>query len=119
MELFTISNNYTITWNGRKTTFNLPEKPVRYWDNDIKIKFYHRGTRGSYTAYRSIMETGKFKTPRTETQLYINGKYFIQLSWSTTPENEKVITEMIQYLYIFGYDLPDIKKALKRAFYQR
>lgn len=62
---------------------------------------------------------GKFKKPRTETQIYINGKYFIQLSWSTTPENEEVITEMIQFLYCFGYELPDIKKALKRAFYQR
>ena len=61
---------------------------------------------------------GKFKKPREETQLYINGKYFIQLSWNTSQENEKVITEMIQYLYIFGYDLPEIKKALKQAFYQ-
>ena len=113
--MFTITNEYTITWNGRKTTFKLPEKPVRYWDSNIKIKFYHRGTR----TYPSITPFGNFKAPRQETQLYINGKYFIQLSWSTTPENEKVITEMIQYLYIFGCDLPEIKKALKRAFYQR
>ena len=117
-ELFNIGNEYTIRWNGRKTTFNLPEKPVRYWDSNIKIKFYHRGTRSHYSVYKSLMN-GKFKKPREETQLYINGKYFIQLSWSTTEQNEKVITEMIQYLYIFGYDLPKIKDALKRAFYQR
>ena len=96
-----ISNTYTITWNGRKTTFELPEKQVRYWDNNIKIKFYHRGTRGIHTVYKSLME-GNFKTPRNETQLYINGKYFIKLSWNTTKDNERVITEMIQYLYVFG-----------------
>ena len=65
------------------------------------------------------METGKFKKPREETQIYINGKYFIQLSWNTSKENERVITEMIQFLYCFGYELPAIKDALKRAFYQR
>ena len=65
------------------------------------------------------MQTGKFKKPRQETQLYINGKYFVQFSWSLTKENKKVISEMILYLYCFGYDLPDIKEALKRAFYKR
>ena len=110
-----IANNYTITWNGRKTTFSLPDEPVRYWDNSIKIKFYHRGTR----SYPTITKTGKFKAPRTETQLYINGKYFIQFSWTLNNENKEVITQMIQYLYIFGCDLPTIKDCLKRAFYQR
>ena len=100
-----------------KTSFDIPDEPVRYWDNNIKIKFYHRGVRGTYTAYKSIMN-GKFKKPRDETQIYINGKYFVQLSWNTSQENETVITQMIQYLYIFGYDLPEIKEALKQAFYQ-
>ena len=116
--MFTISNDYTITWNGRKTTFKLPDKQVRNWDNDIKIKFYQRGKRGIYTASQSLLN-GKFKKPRNETQLYINGKYFVQLSWSLSEENKKVITQMIIILYCYGYDLPDIKQALKQAFYQR
>ena len=62
---------------------------------------------------------GKFKKPRHERQLYIKGKYFVQFSLSLTEENKKVITQMIIILYCYGYDLPDIKNALKRAFYQR
>ena len=112
--MFKIST-YTITWNGRQLAINgLPDKQVRYWDDSIQIKFYHRGTR----SYPTLTKTGKFKTPRLETQLFINGKYFLQLSWNTTPENEEKITEMIQYLYCFGCDLDEIKKLLKKAFYQ-
>lgn len=62
---------------------------------------------------------GKFKKPRQETQLYINGKYFVQFSWSLTDKNKEIITQMIIILYCYGYDLPDIKEALKQAFYQR
>ena len=64
------------------------------------------------------METGKFKKPRTETQLYINGKYFVQFTWSLTDENKEIITQMIKVLYCYGYDLPEIKDCLKEAFYQ-
>lgn len=108
-------STYTITWNGRKTNINgLPDKQVRYWDNTIKVKFYHRGTRSVPT----ITKTGKFKAPREETQLYINGKYFLQFTWNTTPENESNLLEIIQYLYCFGCDLPEIKRLLKGVFYQ-
>lgn len=106
---------FTITWNGRKVNINgLPENPVRYWDNEIIIKFYHRGK----YSYPTITDTGKFKKPREETQLYINGKYFLQLKWNTTPENEKVITDIIRYLYCFGCDMDEIKRLLKKVFYQ-
>lgn len=107
---------YTITWNGRKTTINgLPETQVRYWDNNIKIKFYHRGR----YSHPEITANGKIKYPRQETQIYINGKYFLQLSWNLTHENEATITEAIQYLYCYGASLDEIKRLLKLCFYQR
>lgn len=109
-------STYTITWGNRKTNINgLPDKQVRYWDTDIQIKFYHRGKR----SYPTVTKTGKFKAPREETQLYINGKYFLQFSWNLTPDNESKITEMIQYLYCFGCDLDEIKRLLKASFYQK
>ena len=105
----------TITWNNRQLNVNgLPDEPVRSWDNDINIKFYHRGK----YSYPVITPTGKVKTPRTETQLYINGKYFLQLKWNTSPENEETITSIIKYLYCFGCDMDEIKRILKKAFYQ-
>ena len=107
---------FTITWNGQKTNINgLPENQVRYWDNNITIKFYHRGK----NKYPTIDDTGKINFPREETQLYINGKYFLQLSWNTTEENEEKITNIIIYLYCYGCDLPEIKRLLKGAFYKR
>ena len=106
---------YTITWNGRKTNINgLPETPVRNWDNNIKIKFYHRGR----YSHPKITKTGKIKYPRQETQLYINGKYFLQFSWNLTAENEETITHTIQYLYCYGCSLDEIKRLLKHCFYQ-
>lgn len=106
---------FTITWNGRQTNIHgLPEKQVRTWDDDIQIKFYHRGK----YSYPVITPTGKVKTPRTETQIYINGKYFLQLIWNTTEENEETITGIIKYLYCFGCNMDEIKRLLKKTFYQ-
>lgn len=106
---------YTITWNGRNININgLPETPVRYWDTNIKIKFYHRGK----YSYPTITDTGKFKKPRTETQLYINGKYFLQLNWNLSKENEETFTKIIKDLYCFGCELDEIKRLLKHCFYQ-
>ena len=112
---------YTITYGNRTTNINgLPDKQVRYWDNDIKIKFYHRGSKYSHNQY--IIDKYGFglnpKKPRQETQLYINGKYFLQFKEDLTPENEAKITEMIQYLYCFGCDLDEIKRLFKACFYQ-
>ena len=59
------------------------------------------------------------KIPRAETQVYINGKYFLQLSWNLSPENEETVTEMIQYLYCFGCEMDEIKRLLKESFYQK
>lgn len=115
-ELFIIGTQYTITWNGRKTNINgLPETPVRNWDDNITIKFYHRGRYSQPT----ITKTGKFKAPRNETQIYINGKYFLQLSWNLSAENEEVFIKIFKDLYCYGADLNEIKRLLKASFYQR
>ena len=107
---------FTITWNGRQLNVNgLPEAPIRTWDDNIKIKFYHRGK----YSYPVITPSGKFKRPREETQIYINGKYFLQLIWNTTEENEEIITGIIKYLYCYGCDLDEVKRILKKAFYQQ
>ena len=106
---------YTITWNGRQTTINgLPDRQVRYWDNNIKIKFYHRGR----YSHPKITATGKIKYPRQETQIYINGKYFLQLSWNLSRENEETFTKIFKDLYCFGCSLEEIKRLLKASFYQ-
>ena len=107
--------NYTITWGNRTLTVNgLPDNKVREWNPNIKVKFYHRGTTGKYR----ITKTGWLKPPRNETQLYINGKYFLQFSWNLSKDNEAKIMEMIRYLYCFGCDLDEIKRIFKKAFYQ-
>ena len=106
---------YTITWNGRNTNINgLPDQPIRNWDNSIKIKFYNRGT----YSQPKITKTGKFKAPRNETQVYINGKYFLQLSWNLTPANEETFTKIFKDLYCYGCELDNIKRLLKASFYQ-
>lgn len=108
--------SYTINWNGRKTNINgLPETPVRNWDNTIKIKFYHRGR----YSHPTLTKTGKIKYPRQETQIYINGKYFLQLNWNLTPENEATFTKIFKDLYCYGADLNEIKRLLKLSFYQQ
>ena len=108
-------STYTINWNGRKTNINgLPDQPVRKWNDNIKIKFYHRG---KYSQPK-ITKTGKFKAPRQETQIYINGKYFLQLSWNLSKENEETFTRIFKDLYCYGADLEEIKRLLKYSFYQ-
>ena len=64
---------YTISWNKTTTVTGLPEHQVRGWDNNIKIKFYHRGVKSVPT----LTANEGYKIPRNETQLYVNGKYFI------------------------------------------
>lgn len=106
---------YTITWNNKTVNVTgLPDTPVRNWHNNFTIKFYHRGKR----SFPTLTKTGKFKAPRRETQIYVNGKYFLQLIWDTTPENEETIKEIMIYLYCFGCDLEEIQRIVKTVFYQ-
>lgn len=110
-----MGQSFTITYNGSEYKINnFPDDQVRGWDNNIKIKFYHRGKYSS----PKITNSGGIKLPRYETQIYINGKYFIQLRFTTTPENESNITYIIKFLYCYGCDLDEIKRILKWVFYK-
>ena len=58
---------YTITWAGKKTTINgLPDHYIRNWDNNIKVKFYHRGKYKMKTNKYGIMVPAG-----NETMIYI------------------------------------------------
>lgn len=106
---------YTITWAGKKTTINgLPDHYIRNWDNNIKVKFYHRGKYKMKTNKYGIMVPA-----RNETMIYINKKYFLQLSWNLSKENEATLLQIIKNLYCFGCDLDEIKRLLKAVFYTR
>lgn len=108
-------STYTITWNDKKVNINgLPDYQVRSWNNDFTIKFYHRGKR----SFPIITDKGRFKPPRKETQVYVNGKYFLQLIWDTSPENEEIIKKIIIDLYCYGCGIDEIKRLLKATFYQ-
>ena len=106
---------FTISYGNKQTTVNgLPEHQVRGWDNSIKIKFYHRGVKSMPT----ITATGGIKIPRKETQLYINGKYFIQFNSNLSKESEDKVIEIFKCLYCYGCDLDTIKSLFKTSFYK-
>lgn len=107
---------FTVTFGNKKTTINgLPEKQVRYWDNDFTIKFYERGKR-LQIKYDS---KGNLKLPRNETQLFINGKYFLNFNWIVNEDFKKQVTKIIIYLYCYGCELEEIKRLLKEIFYKK
>lgn len=110
---------FTITFRNKKTTINgLPEKQVRYWDNNITIKFYQRGKRllEGNIKYDS---KGNLILPRNETQLFINGKYFLNFKWLVNEDFKKEVITIIKYLYCYGCDLEEIKRLLKEIFYKK
>lgn len=107
---------FTVTFGNKKTTINgLPEKQVRYWNNNIKIKFYERGKRLQI----KTDSDGNLILPRNETQLYINGKYFLNFNWLVNEDFKKRVTEIIIYLYCYGCELEEIKRLLKEIFYKK
>lgn len=107
--------DYSISYGGKTTNINgLPVFKVRAWNDDIKIKFYHRGTKSIIT----VTPTGGIKLPRSETQLYINGKYFIQFNSNLSKKSEDTVTRIFKDLYCFGCDLEEIKRIFKVSFYQ-
>lgn len=106
---------YSITYANKQTNINgLPEQKLRDWNSNIKIKFYHRGR----NKFPTITPTGSIKLPRNETQLYINGKYFIQFSTDLSTESEDTVTRIFRDLYCYGCDLEEIKKIFKSSFYK-
>ena len=107
-------NKLIITWGRKKTNLILPDgDPVRKWDNTNKIKFYDRGARMriSYT------KKGYVKPPRNETQIYVNGKYFLQVS-RCGQQGREVILKVIHALYCYGLDWDEIKTTCKKCFYK-
>lgn len=107
---------FTVTFGNKKTTINgLPETQVRYWDKDFKIKFYERGKRLKIK-YDS---KGDLILPRNETQLFINGKYFLNFKWIVNEDFKKQVTNIIIYLYCYGCDFDEIKRLLKEIFYNK
>ena len=110
---------FIINFGNHKTTINgLPEKQVRYWDKDITIKFYYRGTRSLQRPIKTDSK-GNLILPRNETQLFINGKYFLNFNWIVNEEFKKELTFIIKYLYCYGCDLEEIKRILKEIFYKK
>ena len=109
-----MTNSLTITYRGVKTRINgLPDEPVREWDKSIKIKFYDRGKNTPPTITR-----GRLKFPRSETQLYINNKYFLQFPEPLTQPERDEVQRIFIYLYRCGCDLEEIKRLFKASFYQ-
>lgn len=108
-------NTITFTYRGNQTRINgLPHQILRHWDNNNIIKFYHRGR----NSWPTFTKTGKFKAPRDETQIYLNGKYFLQVNHSMSQEGEETTLKLIKVLYCCGCEWKEIKRILKHCFYQ-
>lgn len=74
---------------------------------ELKIRFYNRGK----YAYRS-----RSKTPRNDTQIYINNKYFFVINTILKDETKKNIDQIIRYCYARGLSIEDIKREFKIAY---
>lgn len=99
-------NTYTITWksydrNSKITINNVPKEPIRAWDSNIKIKFYDR-----YTS-------------RQGTQLFINGKYFLNFKGSLNEDVKNNVKRIIKELYMLGVNLDEIKGIYKKLLYSK
>ena len=111
----TETNTMTITFNGKTTNINgLPPRQVRSWDDSINIKFYDRGKRTS----PQITKRGILKAPRSETQLYVNGKYFIQFPFKLSEDSKDTVKRAFQYLYCYGCGLEEIQRIFKITYYK-
>ena len=89
---------------------------MREWDKTNIVKFYDRGK----YSYRNIQYTKKgfIKKPRQETQVYLNGKYFIQVPGICNNKGKEVISKVIYILYRYGCDFNEIKRICKLCFYK-
>lgn len=87
------------------------EDPVQN-PNDLKIKFYNRGK----YVYRSTLRTGKLTTPRNDTQIYINNKYFFVINAILTEEVKQRLETIIKYCYMYGLSVEEIKQEFKIAY---
>ena len=87
---------------------------MREWDENNKIKFYNRG------ALKRIKynKNGSIKKPRFETQIYLNGKYFLQVPYTCDENGKEVIFKVIYLLYRCGADWEEIKRLCKLCFYK-
>lgn len=106
-------NYINVTWGHKKTRIMLPDgDPVREWNFNNKVKFYDRGARMriNYT------KKGYIKPPRSETQIYVNGKYFLQVH-RLNENGRKVVLRVIYVLYCYGFDWDEIKNTCKKCFY--
>ena len=97
--------------NITKHSIYLPsEKPVQDI-KDLKIKFYHRGK----YQYRKALR-GHFETPRNDTQIYINNKYFFVINSILTDTQKQTIKGIIQYCYLYGLSIEEIKTEFKKMY---
>ena len=99
-------SSYTITWksydrNSKITINGMPNKPIRAWNSNIKIKFYDR-----YTS-------------RQDTQLFINGKYFLNFKGSLNEDAKTNVEKNIKVLYMLGVNLDGIKGIYKKLIYNK
>lgn len=111
-------NVYTIKYGGMTTNINLPPQPIRKWNNNYKIRFYHRGGKYRRDYPPLFYELEGRKPPRRETQIYVDGKYFLQLKSDINKEGEEVVRNAFKILYCFGCDLEEIKRILQKCFYK-
>ena len=108
---------YTLTYtkNGvtNSHTIYLPNDDIVRPPSKLNIKFYQRGNDypALYYAYWNK------KKPRKNTQLYINGKYFLNFNFITTTEFNIEVETIIKILYSYGLELEEIKAELKQLFY--
>lgn len=89
----------------------LPSETPQQDPRDLKIKFY---TRGKY-AYRQGLR-GHFKTPRNDTQIYVNNKYFFVINSILTQETKDNISNIIKYCFMYGLSIEEIKTEFKKAY---
>lgn len=95
-----------------KHTINLPSEEIVQDPNDLKIKFYNRGK----YAYRSSLRLHKVQTPRNDTQIYINNKYFFVINAILREEVKENISNIIKYCYAYGLSIEEIQREFKIAY---
>lgn len=107
LDLTVTLGNYT-----NKHSIHLPSDEIINNPNDLKIKFYNRGK----YSYRSAWGTGKPKTPRNDTQIYINNKYFFVINTILREEVQDKLSDIIRYCYAYGLSIEEIQREFKIAY---
>lgn len=107
LDLTVTLGNYT-----NKHSIHLPSDEIINNPNDLKIKFYNRGK----YAYRSTLRMGKAKIPRSDTQIYINNKYFFVINTILREEVKENISNIIKYCYAYGLSIEEIQREFKIAY---